>query len=97
MSAVRADQTENRAGFDYIQPGRDGEYRIHPIIDWTEEDAVKFISQEGLAEHPLAQLYGSIGDRITTVPGEGREGRLLEGGECGMQLLPDGRLVRKAA
>ena len=86
LSGVRAGQNENRAGLGFIRLGRDGKYRIHPIYDWTDGQVESFIKEESVPEHPMTD-YGSIGDRITTVPGEGREGRLLEKSECGLHLL----------
>lgn len=96
LSGVRAKQTENRAGMKFIDIGRDGELRIHPILDWTDRQVDEFMREEGLPEHPLSDEYGSLGDRINTVPGPGRSGRLLEGSECGLHRAPDGSLRRRA-
>lgn len=89
LSGVRAGQTENRASLDFIEEGSSDEVvRIHPILDWSEDDVIDFMHAESLPEHPLlSKGYNSVGDRITTVPGEGREGRLLgEHRECGLHL-----------
>lgn len=87
LSGVRSHQTDNRANLGYIGGGKDGELRIHPILDWTDGQVEGFSQAEGLPVHPLSGEYGSLGDRINTVPAKGREGRLLgEHRECGLHL-----------
>jgi phosphoadenosine phosphosulfate reductase len=88
LSGVRAHQTDNRANLGYISESSGGEFRIHPIIDWTEEQVARFIEDEDLPRHPLYyQGYGSIGDWTITRPGKGRSGRGLgQGSECGLHL-----------
>lgn len=85
LSGVRADQTENRSNLDFIGLGNSGEFRIHPILDWSEYKISEFSADEGLLLHPLNHL-ASIGDRIHTTAGEGRSGRLEEKSECGLHL-----------
>lgn len=96
LSGIRADQTENRAGLDFINLGRDGEYRVHPVFDWSEQQVVEFMHDEALPEHPAGVEIASLGDRITTRPGKDRDesrGDLGPHKECGLHRLPDGRLI----
>lgn len=100
LSGIRADQTENRAGLNYINLGRDGEYRVHPVFDWSEEQVVEFIRDEALPEHPAGAELASLGDRITTSPGKDRDESRYGLGphkECGLHRLPDGGLIPAAA
>lgn len=83
LSGVRSYQTENRKSLGKIRIGSDGEYRIHPIIDWTEDQINDFIREHNLPRHPLYwEGYGSVGDMPLTKPGVGREGR--DNKECGL-------------
>jgi phosphoadenosine phosphosulfate reductase len=85
LSGIRSYQTENRKELGKIRTGRDGEYRIHPIIDWTEDQVNDFIREHNLPRHPLyGEGYGSVGDMPVTKPGLGREGR--DNKECGLHL-----------
>jgi phosphoadenosine phosphosulfate reductase len=97
LSGVRAGQTATRASLGVIASGKDGETRVHPLLDVTEKEAEAYFKRHGLPRHPLYDRgYGSIGDWTTTFPGEGREGRELPGSECGLHLTEDGQLVRIA-
>jgi phosphoadenosine phosphosulfate reductase len=91
ISGVRAEQTENRSKMESVQLGDDGIFRIHPILSWTDEMVENYFIKVGLPRHPLvARGYGSIGDTHSTIPGKGREGRLLRvKNECGLHLTPE--------
>jgi phosphoadenosine phosphosulfate reductase len=83
LSGVRSYQTDNRKNLGKIRTGKDGEYRIHPIIDWSEDQVNDFIREHNLPRHPLFwEGYGSVGDMPLTQPGIGREGR--DNKECGL-------------
>ena len=98
LSGVRAGQTPNRAELRTVEPGRDGEVRLHPLLNWTEERAGQYFEDQGLPRHPLYAFgYGSVGDWTTTRPGMGRGGRDLPHSECGLHVAADGRLVRANA
>ncbi|HEX5744079.1 MAG TPA: phosphoadenosine phosphosulfate reductase family protein [Candidatus Saccharimonadales bacterium] len=98
LSGVRYGQTAHRATMDVIGPGVAGETRIHPLLHWPEEQAELYFDRHGLLRHPqYYQGYGSVGDWTTTKRGEGRQGRGLHNGECGLHVNEEGRLVRSAA
>jgi phosphoadenosine phosphosulfate reductase len=83
LSGVRSYQTENRKNLGKIRMGRDGEYRVHPIINWAEDQINDFIKEHNLPRHPLyREGYGSVGDMPLTQLGIGREGR--DNKECGL-------------
>jgi phosphoadenosine phosphosulfate reductase len=89
LSGVRRQQTSNRATLKYIDVGNDGELRIHPVLDWSDEQESEFFERENLPRNPLYyQNYGSVGDLTTTTVGEGRNGRSGLHTECGIHLKP---------
>lgn len=91
IAGLRRHQTEFRK---HLQPVelKDGIYKVHPILDWSEEDAYAYMRRNDLPFHPLfARGYRSIGDEHSTYPvldGEdARAGRLLGvHRECGIHL-----------
>lgn len=98
MSGIRAGQTAHRATLEVVEPGAAGEVRIHPLLNWPEEQAELYIARHGLLRHPkFYEGYGSVGDWTTTSPGQGRDGRELPNSECGLHVTEDGRLVRTAS
>lgn len=88
LSGVRADQTENRSTLQKIDTGRHGEYRVHPVLDWTERQSKEYFLLKGLQRHPLFYRgYASIGDWPLTKPGSDRSetrSALGEKLECGL-------------
>ena len=76
LSAVRADQTQNRAGLNFDMEGKAGERRIHPFLEWTRDDVDKYFKQNNLPRNKLHQEgYGSIDDWTVTTPEDSRNGR----------------------
>jgi phosphoadenosine phosphosulfate reductase len=58
--------TRGRLPFAAIQDGR---MKIHPIVDWTDRDVHRYLTENGLPYHPLWEKgYVSIGDVHTTRP-----------------------------
>jgi len=98
ISGVRGHQTANRSALKLRGIGDDGEVRIHPVVGWTTQDVANYFTRMRLPRHPLTEKgYGSIGDRTTTRPGSGREGRDLgDSSECGLHIASDGTLIRAA-
>ncbi len=89
LSGVRHDQTQTRAKLKPIDVGSDGEFRIHPILNWDKNKINKFIKKEKLPRHPLFDKgYESVGDKTITKPGKGRAGRKALGAEqeCGIHI-----------
>lgn len=81
-------QTEERKGMDYVEVQQSW-LRINPIADWTQDAIDSFLTDHGLARHPLiAQGYASIGCAPCTLPSENRDGRWADQTktECGIHL-----------
>lgn len=66
ISGLRRQQAQSRQGLRVVEE-RNGRYKIHPIVDWTDQDVYRYLSQHNLPYHPLwHQGYVSIGDVHTT-------------------------------
>ncbi|MDQ5909212.1 MAG: phosphoadenosine phosphosulfate reductase [Pseudomonadota bacterium] len=66
ISGLRRQQAKSRQQLDVLL-WRNSRCKIHPIIDWTDRDVYRYLSQHGLPYHPLwEQGYVSIGDVHTT-------------------------------
>lgn len=95
ISAVRRDQSRNRAKFDMFMVDKAGYTRIHPLIHWDSQRIWRHIFSKQLPFHPLYdQGYTSIGcfpPSCTTrsISGDSeRSGRWTNTGktECGLHL-----------
>ncbi len=93
ISGVRRDQTAHRKTLRVLEPQQSGVLKIHPMLNWTQEQVWAYIDQHDLPSHPLlAQGYQSIGCAPCTRPvqaGEdARAGRWDGTGktECGLHL-----------
>jgi phosphoadenosine phosphosulfate reductase len=92
LSGIRGDQTKNRSTLEIIELGNDGEYRIHPFINWTKEEVNEYFKQNNLTRNELyIKGYDSVGDKQVTRAGKDRNGREIM--ECGLHMV-NGRLVR---
>ncbi len=68
ISGLRRQQAKSRQHIEVLV-WRNGRCKIHPLIDWTDRDIYRYLSQHGLPYHPLwHQGYVSIGDVHTTRP-----------------------------
>jgi phosphoadenosine phosphosulfate reductase len=66
ISGLRRQQAKSRQHLDVLL-WRNGRCKVHPIIDWTDRNIYRYLSQHGLPYHPLwEQGYVSIGDVHTT-------------------------------
>ncbi|MDG4553864.1 MAG: phosphoadenylyl-sulfate reductase [Candidatus Competibacter sp.] len=66
ISGLRRQQAKSRQHLDVLL-WRNGRCKIHPLIDWTDRDVYRYLSQHDLPYHPLwHQGYVSIGDTHTT-------------------------------
>lgn len=66
ISGVRSNQSETREKLEVLAV-KNGVLRIHPIIDWTDQDIYKYLTANDLPYHPLwEQGYISIGDAHTS-------------------------------
>lgn len=95
ISGVRRDQNANREGFDSVMDGPNGTLRYHPMLDWTADMIVSYLTDSDLPPHPLDESgYASIGcapctRRVEVAVGVGqRDGRWVgqEKTECGLHL-----------
>lgn len=68
FAGLRRSQSASRASTPVLQR-REGRFKLHPIVDWTDRDVGRYLSQHTLPYHPLwEQGYISIGDTHTTRP-----------------------------
>jgi phosphoadenosine phosphosulfate reductase len=88
ITGIRRDQSPTRA--DAPKLGWDEQHELwkaNPLADWSDDECWAYIRERGLPYNPLHdQGYASIGDRHSTIPGAGREGRWagMEKTECGL-------------
>lgn len=91
IAGLRRHQTAFRKQLRPVEV-EEGVYKIHPILNWSEEDVVHYMRSNDLPYHPLVKRgYRSIGDEHSTFPtleGEDpRAGRNLgDHKECGIHL-----------
>jgi phosphoadenosine phosphosulfate reductase len=68
FAGLRRSQSQSRSSTPVLQR-REGRFKLHPIVDWSDRDVGRYLSQHGLPYHPLwEQGYVSIGDTHTTRP-----------------------------
>lgn len=91
ISGIRRDQAASRANARVVEVMEDRRIRIHPMLNWTQQDIQRYIEEHKLPEHPLsARGYTSIGCAPCTRPplpgGDLRSGRWTGTGktECGL-------------
>jgi phosphoadenosine phosphosulfate reductase len=66
ISGLRRQQAQSRQNLDVLL-WRNGRCKAHPLIDWTDRDVYRYLTQHDLPYHPLwEQGYVSIGDVHTT-------------------------------
>lgn len=95
ISAIRKDQTTDRAKADVVQLDRKfGLVKVNPLLNWTKSDVWRLILNEGIPYNPLHdQGYPSIGCwPCTAAVGDGqdeRSGRWAGTGkkECGLHVI----------
>jgi len=65
-AGLRRDQTTSRRRIRPLE-WRDGRWKVHPILDWTDRAVFGYLQRNGLPYHPLwNEGYVSIGDWHTT-------------------------------
>lgn len=68
LSGLRRAQASSRSDIPVVVK-RNGRFKVHPIIDWTDRDIYAYLRRHSLPYHPLwHQGYVSIGDVHTTAP-----------------------------
>jgi len=66
ISGIRRQQSSSRENLSVLASQK-GRIKIHPIIDWTDMDVGKYLTEHGLPYHPLwDEGYLSIGDWHTS-------------------------------
>ena len=68
VSGLRAAQTEFRQRLPPLKR-KGGQFRIHPILEWTSRDVYHFMEENDLPQHPLFdQGYATVGDTHSSRP-----------------------------
>ncbi len=68
IAGLRRSQSNTRAK-SHVLERRDGRWKLHPLIDWTDRDVGKYLAKHDLPYHPLWHKgYVSIGDIHSTRP-----------------------------
>jgi phosphoadenosine phosphosulfate reductase len=68
LSGLRRSQSSTRQTLRFAEKQR-GIVKIHPILDWTDEQVGDYFEQHQLPPHPLAyQGYASVGDTHSSKP-----------------------------
>ncbi|MCZ7647165.1 MAG: phosphoadenylyl-sulfate reductase [Planctomycetota bacterium] len=100
LIALRRDAGGDRAGIGIVEKRTDGKYLIHPLANWTREQANAYLKQHDIPSHPLhAKGYKTIGcfPPMCTVPvsehAPERAGRWTGTGkaECGLHQVAKAR------
>ena len=66
FAGLRRDQSRSRRRIRPVEL-RDGRWKVHPILDWTDRQVFDYLRHHDLPYHPLWQEgYVSIGDWHTT-------------------------------
>jgi phosphoadenosine phosphosulfate reductase len=88
VSGLRREQSPERAGAPKFHwDERHALWKVNPLADWSERDVWAYIAENDVPYHPLHdQGYESIGCRLCTRPGSGRQGRWADTDqtECGI-------------
>jgi phosphoadenosine phosphosulfate reductase len=91
ITGIRREQSPTRADARPVEyDERRGLWKFNPLVDWTEKDLWRRISERDLPYNPLHdQGYSSIGCAPCTAPGAGREGRWAgsDKTECGIHVV----------
>ena len=67
ITGIRREQTENRAHAKILEYKRDGLLRIAPLLNWTLDEVLSYISSNNLPRHPMPlSRYPSIGCKPCT-------------------------------
>ncbi|HLR17594.1 MAG TPA: phosphoadenylyl-sulfate reductase [Alcanivoracaceae bacterium] len=65
-SGVRRSQAASRAHLGVVA-SQWGRFKVHPVVDWTDQQVYRYLTQHQLPYHPLYEEgYISIGDWHTT-------------------------------
>jgi phosphoadenosine phosphosulfate reductase len=99
---LRRDQSDARSSLEKVQQ-INKRVKISPLADWTAEQVLAYIADNGVPDHPLyAKGYTSIGchpcTRATEAHESERAGRWWweqsDDKECGIHFTPEGKVER---
>ena len=63
ISGIRREQTQVRQQLPVVQKRTDGLFKIHPILNWTNQEVHTYLKTHNLPYHPLwEQGYTTVGD-----------------------------------
>lgn len=66
VAGLRRQQSKSRQDLEVVV-FRNGRFKVHPLIDWTDRDIYLYLTEHNLPYHPLwHEGYVSIGDVHTT-------------------------------
>ena len=66
FAGLRRSQSESRKHTPFLEWSNE-RWKVHPIVDWTDRDVHRYLTQHDLPYHPLWEHgYTSIGDYHTT-------------------------------
>ena len=69
FAVLRREQAKSRADRPVVEQRKDGRYKVYPLIDWTNRDIHRYLTEHDLPYHPLWEKgYVSVGDWHTSVP-----------------------------
>lgn len=69
FAGLRREQAKSRADRPVVEQRKDGRYKVYPLIDWTNRDIHRYLTEHNLPYHPLWEKgYVSVGDWHTSVP-----------------------------
>ncbi len=91
FAGLRRVQSKSRKDLPILQV-KEGRFKVHPVIDWTDRDVYHYLKRHDLPYHPLwEEGYVSIGDHHSTSPllaGMSEEDTRFQGlkRECGLHL-----------
>lgn len=68
FAGLRRQQAGSRSDLSVLRV-QDGRLKVHPLIDWSNRDVHRYLTQHNLPYHPLhEQGYVSVGDNHTSHP-----------------------------
>lgn len=68
FAGLRREQSGSRSGLGIVAKKGD-QYKVHPLIDWTNRDVYRYLRRHHLPYHPLwEEGYVSVGDTHTSRP-----------------------------
>jgi phosphoadenosine phosphosulfate reductase len=68
LAGLRREQSRSRSLLPVLAT-KNGRFKLHPVIDWSERDVYRYLKRHALPYHPLWERgYVSVGDTHTSRP-----------------------------